>query len=202
MPDVPPTGAHRTASGSIGADYFSRLYAEDPDPWRFASSPYEAAKYADTLDALPSARYERALEVGCAIGVLTRALGARCDTLVAIDVAEAALAQARSRCADFPHVVVERRAVPDETPDGPFDLAVVSEVGYYLSRADLGRFEQQLAERVAPGGHVVLVHWTGQTDYPLDADDVHAAFAGPDWRSVTARREAQYRLDVVERTDR
>ena len=200
MPDVPPTTSHRTPSGTIDAGYFEALYQADPDPWAFASSPYEAAKYAATLAALPDARYGRALEVGCAIGVLTRHLAARCDTLVAIDVAEAALAQARRRLDGQAHVSVARRAVPGETPAGPFDLVVVSEVGYYLSAPDLARFERQLAAAVPEGGHAVLVHWTGETDYPLDADAVHAAFDAPDWRRLRDDRTEGYRLTVVERS--
>ncbi|WP_412061039.1 class I SAM-dependent DNA methyltransferase [Rubrivirga sp. IMCC45206] len=199
MPDVPPTSAHRTPSGTIAAGYFQALYDADPDPWAFATSGYEAAKYAATLAALPRDRYARALEVGCAIGVLTRALADRCDALVAIDVADAALAQARERTAGLGHVTVAKRAVPGATPEGPFDLAVVSEVGYYLSAPDLAAFERQLAAAVEPGGHVVLVHWTGETDYPLDADAVHAVFAGPDWAPVSDVRAERYRLTVVGR---
>ena len=197
MPDVPPTTGHRTARGSIDPAYFEAVYAADPDPWGFETSPYEAAKYAATLAALPRARYARALEVGCAGGVLTARLAERCTALVAVDVAEPALATARERLADRAFVDVRRAAVPDETPRGPFDLAVVSEVGYYLSAADLARFERQLRSRVVPGGHVVLVHWTGETDYPLAADDVHAAFAV--WRPLVSERTADYRLDVVAR---
>jgi hypothetical protein len=48
-------------------DYFDALYTSDADPWRFASSEYESAKYQATLHALPKARYDCALEVGCSI---------------------------------------------------------------------------------------------------------------------------------------
>lgn len=202
MPDVPPTTPHRTPEGSVDAGYFEALYAAVPDPWEVGSSRYEAAKYAATLEGLPRARYASGLEVGCAIGVLTADLATRCDALLAIDVAEAALAQARARLASSDHVAIERRAVPAETPQGPFDLVVVSEVGYYLSPPDLARFERQLAACVQPGGHVVLVHWTGETDYPLTAAEVHGAFVGPDWQPLAARAEATYRLDVVERQGR
>lgn len=199
MPDVPPTRGRRSASGSIDAGYFEDLYAADPDPWDFATSPYEAAKYDATVAALPRSRYGAALEVGCAVGVLTTRLAARCDALLAIDVAERALAEARARCAGVAHVTFAQAAVPDETPAGPFDLVVVSEVGYYLSPPDLARFERQLAARVVAGGHVVLVHWTGPTDYPLTADTVHAAFRGGSWEPVTSGGDPAYRLDVVER---
>ena len=199
-PRPPPTTAHRTPAGSISPDYFARAYAEDPDPWRFASSPYEAAKYAATLGALPRERYARAFEVGCAIGVLTVRLAERADRLLAVDVAPAALAQARARCAGLGHVEVRQMAVPDEWPEGAFDLVVVSEVGYYLSRPDLDRLVARCAASAEAGGHLVLVHWTGETDYPLGGDAVHEAFlADPRWRPVHGDRPPHYRLDVLER---
>ena len=199
-PSPPPTRAYRTPGGSISPDYFARAYAEDPDPWRFASSPYEAEKYAATLAALPRARYARAFEVGCAIGVLTVRLAERADRLLAVDVAPAALDQARARCAGLEHVEVRRLAVPGEWPDGTLDLVVVSEVGYYLSRPDLDRLAARCAASVEPGGHLVLVHWTGETDYPLTGDAVHEAFlAAPAWRPVRDDRRPEYRLDVLER---
>lgn len=200
MPSPPPTGAYRTPSGSISADYFARAYAEDSDPWRFASSPYEAAKYAATLGALPRARYARAFEVGCAIGVLTRRLADRADALLAVDVAPAALAQARSRCAALPHVRVQQMEVPDAWPEGAFDLLVISEVGYYLAPSDLRRLAERCAASAESGAHLVLVHWTGETDYPLTGDDVHEAFAAhPAWEIVRSDRQPEYRLDVLER---
>ena len=38
---------------SLAADFFDTLYQADPDPWRFETSDYEAAKYAATIAALP-----------------------------------------------------------------------------------------------------------------------------------------------------
>src|SRR6478609_8966907 len=64
-------------STSLPPDYFERVYREADDPWRFASSPYEAAKYAATLAAVPRARYRNAFEIGCSIGVLTERLAGR-----------------------------------------------------------------------------------------------------------------------------
>ncbi len=196
----PPTTPYHRPDGSIDPAYFQALYADEADPWGFETSPYEAAKYAATLAALPRSRYARAFEAGCANGVLTERLARRCDRLLAVDVAPDALDRARSRLADVPGVTVERRAMPDEMPAGPFSLAVVSEVGYYLSADRLAEWADRLAQAVEPGGHLVLVHWTGPTDYPLTADDVHDLFLGRDgWRAVHGDRQPQYRLDVLER---
>src|ERR1700760_3882066 len=110
--------------------YFDDLYAANSDPWNFVASPYEQAKYALTLDAMPKPLYRLALEVGCSIGVLTRALASRCDVVLGIDAAETPLAEATRRCADLPNVRFERMFVPDEWPDGAFGLIVLSEVIY------------------------------------------------------------------------
>ena len=198
----PPTAPYHRPDGTIDPAYFRKLYADDADPWGFETSPYEAAKYAATLNALPRPRYARAFEAGCANGVLTEQLAQRCDHLLAVDVAPDALDRARQRLADARHVRVEQRVMPEEMPAGRFDLAVVSEVGYYLSRERLADWADRLAVHVEAGGHLVLVHWTGPTDYPLTADDVHGLFLDrPDWRPVHGGRQPEYRLDVLERAD-
>jgi hypothetical protein len=56
---------------SLPASDFDALYQADPDSWKFATSDYEANKYAATLAALPNVRYDAALEIGGSIGVLT-----------------------------------------------------------------------------------------------------------------------------------
>jgi SAM-dependent methyltransferase len=189
---------------SLRPDYFERVYREADDPWHFASSPYEAAKYAATLAALPRARYRNAFEIGCSIGVLTERLAGRCDQLLSVDVAEAALAQARARCAGLPQVRFQRLRVPDEFPDERFDLILVSEVAYYWSLHDLARAEALIIEHLEPAGQLLLVHWTPFVDdYPLTGDEAHDAFArgaGDRLRCLLSRREEQYRLDLYERS--
>ncbi len=91
--------------------------------------------------------------------MLTAALAPRCDTLVALDVAEAALDQARARCRDLPHLRLLKAQVPGEWPEGTFDLILLSEVVYYLDAADVARLARPVSgESLVPGGDVVLVH--------------------------------------------
>ena len=172
---------------SLPPDYFEAIYARDPDPWRFAESAYERGKYDATLAALGQPRYRRALEVGCSIGVLTRDLAARCDSLLAVDAAAAPLEAARARCAPLPHVSFAQMLVPGEWPDpaARFDLILLSEVVYYLHAADVARLAGRVGASLAPGGEVLLVHWTEATDYPLSGDaatelfiEAAAGFAG------------------------
>jgi cyclopropane fatty-acyl-phospholipid synthase-like methyltransferase len=183
-------------------EYFDALYTADPDPWKFVASPYERDKYALTLDAMPKPRYRSALEVGCSIGVLTRRLASRCDTLVAIDAALTPLVEARRRCADSPGVRFDHMFVPEQWPDGAFELILLSEVIYYLSRNDVGRLAARVTNSLAKGGSVILVHWTGPTDYPLSGDEAAALFIeriGPTCVIKRGDRYRQFRLDVLSR---
>jgi cyclopropane fatty-acyl-phospholipid synthase-like methyltransferase len=187
---------------TLRPEYFDALYTADPDPWKFAASPYERGKYEITLDAMPKPRYRSALEVGCSIGVLTRSLASRCDTLVAIDAAQTPLLEARRRCADLRGVRFAHMFVPDQWPDGAFELILLSEVVYYLSRDDVGRLAAKVTNSLANGGSVILVHWTGLTNYPLSGDEAAALFIeriGPACVVDRADRYAEFRLDVLSR---
>ena len=184
---------------SIPSDWFEELFSERGDPWDFETSPYEAAKYDHTLAALPRDRYGDALEVGCANGVLTARLAPRCDRLLAVDVSDTALAAARARCANLPQVAFERRRLPEEAPPGPFDLILLSEVVYYLDGVDIARLAAWLTRAARSGGHLVLVHWTGETDYPRTGDEAVAelrAHLGDAVEEVLADRRPEYRLDL------
>jgi SAM-dependent methyltransferase len=184
----------------LDREYFEKLYGQSPDPWSFETSPYERKKYERTLGVLQGRRYRRALEVGCSIGVFTAMLAPLCDELLAVDVSERAVAVARERLADFPHVRVERRRLPEETPKGPFDLVVASEVLYYwpeeVMLVALRRFEEILA----PGGVLLAVHWRKETKtYPLQGDEVHELLLEhTHLANTTTIVEPEYRLDLFE----
>lgn len=191
---------------TLPPSYFDDVYRANEDPWGFETSAYEREKYATTLAALPKPHYGRAFEIGCSLGVLTGQLAARCDHLLAVDVAEAPLQRARQRCAHLPQVTFELLRVPDEFPaPAAFDLIMVSEVGYYWSAADLARAADRLVAGLAPGGQLLLVHWTPEVhDYPLTGDEVHEFFLqktspnGP-LRHLAGQRHEQYRLDLLEK---
>ncbi|MBO2011828.1 class I SAM-dependent DNA methyltransferase [Hymenobacter negativus] len=190
---------------SLPPEYFDHVYQANRDPWDFETSPYEREKYAATLAALPRPHYAQAFEIGCSLGVLTAQLAPRCDHLLAVDVSEAALAQARARCAELPQVDIKLLRVPEEFPAQQFDLVLVSEVGYYWSPIDLARATEQILNSLTPDGQLLLVHWTPPVhDYPLTGDEVHefflakAAADGP-LRHLATQRHATYRLDLLEK---
>lgn len=149
--------------------HFEALYASDPDPWNYRSSPYEARKYAATVDILPNPTYQRALELGCSIGVLTAKLATFCNFVTAVDTSQRALVMARERCPD-PRVSFVHAYLPDGDWGAPFDLLVLSEILYFLRPETIELLAKRLARHADPGAHVVLAHWTGKTNYPLTAD--------------------------------
>jgi hypothetical protein len=184
---------------SLPADYFARMYAGSDDPWGFRTRWYEERKRAVTLAALDRPRYRRGFEPGCSIGVLTAALAERCDVLLASDVDATAVDAARSAVEAHPHVVVERRSVPDDWPDGTFDLVVVSEVGYYLDEQALGILVDRVTTSLESGGAVLLCHWRHRVDdYPLTGDAVHAAFREHAGLTAAVRHEEEdFLIDLL-----
>jgi len=184
----------------LGREYFEGLYAKSDDPWNFEASEYEQNKYARTLAVLGERSFRRALEAGASIGVFTEMLSNRCDELLAVDVSERAVAAARRRLSGRRHVRVERRTLPEEMPDGPFDLIVASEVLYYFPREEMLTVLRGFERELARGGVLLAVHWRRETEtYPLQGDEVHDLLV--EHTRLLNREtiiEPDYRLDLFE----
>lgn len=181
-------------------EYFERLYAESPDPWEFETSDYERRKYERTLAVLEGRSFRRALEAGSSVGVFTAMLAPYCGELLTVDTAEQAVETARKRLGGFPNVRVEQRTLPEEMPDGPFDLIVASEILYYLPRETMLQTLRRFEEALAPGGTLLAVHWRKETrTYPLQGDEVHELLVGHSRLANTKTIvEPEYRLDLFE----
>lgn len=200
--DTPSIEPVLGASGSVAPEHFQQLYSVSDDPWDFETSVYEADKYAATLASLPLPSYVNGLELGCSIGVLTQLLAARCWNLLATDVSTLALSRARTRCVNLPNVRCEHYELPRHYPQGSFDLIVMSELGYYFSTNDLETLRSNIADSLDAQGHLLLVHFTGETSYPLTAAEVHRSFlAWPErpWTSVHHQIEKDYCLDLLQK---
>ena len=192
-----------TQKKTLSEKYFEDVYAAKDDPWDFTTSEYEAEKYAVTIQSLPRENYENAFEIGCSIGVLTEKLSKKCGKLLAVDVSDKALAQARERCETHSQITFQKMSVPQEFPDEKFDLILVSEVGYYLAPQDWQTTMEKLIVHLTESGHIALVHWLPPVhDYPQTGDEVHdsfAEFAAGKMQSLHSAREENYRLDVWEK---
>ncbi|GIL36582.1 bifunctional PIG-L family deacetylase/class I SAM-dependent methyltransferase [Phycicoccus sp. DTK01] len=160
---------------------FDAMYDDGEDPWGFHGSFYERRKRDLTLAVLPRERYEHVLEIGCATGVLTRLLAERADRVTATDVSARALDLARREAPT--HVTWVLGRVPEALPDDGsredvVDLAVLSEVGYFLRPTELLETLRCVRSALSSSGEVLLVHWRHATeDVPLDGPLVHEVAA-------------------------
>jgi predicted TPR repeat methyltransferase len=162
---------------SVSEEHFTGMYLAKDDPWDNAVKWSDQRKYAVVTASLRRPRYRRAYEPGCAVGVLTRMLAARCDELVAVDCVDEAVAQARAAVAGHPHVRVDKARLPQQLPDGTFDLIVVGDLLYYLSAADLEALLTGLTDRLEPGGDLVAAHFRDRDASGYDGFNVHAELA-------------------------
>jgi SAM-dependent methyltransferase len=180
------------------ADFEAR-YRADADPWSYATSPYEQAKYAATLHACGPGPFAAALELGGSIGVFSALLAPRCRSLVTLDAAPTAVAAARVRLAERAGTDPRLGEIPQAIPDGPFDLVVASEVLYYLTPARLQETLEVVQDRLTPGGRLVAAHWRpAGPERPLTAEDVHARLRrAAHLRLVAAAPTDDYLLDVL-----
>jgi 2-polyprenyl-3-methyl-5-hydroxy-6-metoxy-1,4-benzoquinol methylase len=187
-----------SATQSRDVAHFERIYANGDDPWNFRTSPYERAKYAATMAALPARRFRTALEVGCSIGELTRLLAGRCDAVHGLDIAAAPLEIAQRSCDDLPQVRFSQLTVPAQWPPGLYDLIMLSEVLYFLAPDDVHALAARVCQALPPNGVVVLVNWLGASDDPATGDEAAERFiaaASPALRVDLRQRFEEFRID-------
>jgi SAM-dependent methyltransferase len=184
-------------SGIVESDWFDRLYGAAPDPWQFASNSYERAKYEHMLAALPDARYGRALEIGCSIGVFTERLAARCDEVLGVDISAAAVELANARLESVRNARAVVCRVPDEMPAGTFDLIVVGDVMFYWDESNCRAAAERFCAALDPRGVLLALHWRVARECEVGGDEAHDILCS-DLRleHVSDQRTAQYRLDV------
>ncbi|WP_323749515.1 PIG-L family deacetylase [Curtobacterium sp. VKM Ac-1393] len=165
-------------TASRSRESFDAHYERKPEGWDFEGSWYERRKRAVTLAALPRQRFRSALELGCATGVLTAALAERADTVLGTDISAAPLAQAAVRT---PEARFVQAALPAEWPTGRWDLVVMSEVGYYLSPADLDDTIDRVLASLDDDGVLVACHWRHPDDEAVSSGDAVDARLAERW---------------------
>ncbi len=139
---------------------------------------YERRKRALVLACLPHERYGSAYEPGCGNGILTEALAARCDRVLASDGSDLAVAAARRRLAALGNVAVERHVLPDEWPSGRFDLVILGELVYFLDAASIEETGRLVGESLTDVGVALACNWRAPiTGYGHSGDEAHRRFA-------------------------
>lgn len=188
--NTPSTGKH---------GYFTDLYRASDDPYAVRTRWYEQRKRALLLAALPEPSYASAFEPGCGVGELTVGLAQRCERLLASDFSENAVEIARRRTAASANVRVERQTLPDDWPvaTAPFNLIVLSEMGYFLDATALARVVDALRTSLAPGGTLVACDWLPDfAERALPTRDVHAALDQLGLHTLVRHEESDFLLRV------
>jgi len=192
---------------SLDAAFFNEMYRKNEDPWDFENSPYEKEKYEETLKAIPGTSYKNVFEIGCSNGILSEKLAGLSARLLAVDASDIAVKNAKKRLENYPHVEVREMTIPNDFPDEKFDLILLSEVGYFLSKEDLISARDKMIDALSENGHLLLVHWTPFVEeFPLTGDEVHDTFAvcagtenSKSLVKLSGKTEEKYRLDLFEK---
>lgn len=153
-------------------DYFVHFFDEG-DPFGIDLNPDEHSKFRRTLDVCGPGPFGRLLEIGCAVGSFTEIVAPHATDVLAVDVSPAAVAQVARRLRDSPNVRVEAVTIPDEFPEGRFDLVVASDVLYYLPVDGVRRCMEQIEDSLDDGGVFVAVHYVPRMGSLLDGDETH-----------------------------
>lgn len=186
-------------------DYFEALYAGGADPYALRTRWYEQRKRAVLLATLPRARYARAYEPGCGAAELTVELAQRCDAVLASDFSEHALTTARRRTAHLPQVRIVQQRLPADWPHDaePFDLIVLSELGYFLDAAGMAQVAEACEASLAADGTLVACDWRPDfAERALPTVEVHAALAGIGLTRQALHEEADFVLQLWSRDAR
>ncbi len=185
--------------------YFDAMYGNSADPYALRTRWYEQRKRAVLMAALPHRRYGRAYEPGCGAAELTVELASRCDHLLASDFSDNAVTAARERTEALDNVRVDKHVLPRDWPaaDAPFDLIVLSEVGYFLDAAAMHRVARCCAASLSAEGVLVACDWRPDfSERALSTEAVHAALADIGLPQCVRHDEDDFLLRVWSRDSR
>jgi predicted TPR repeat methyltransferase len=152
------------------AERFFEEHWRKGDAWAFDSSPWERSRLDHLRERVADRRYPRALEIGCGAGHFTERLLPLADSILALDIAPAAIEKARARLGPSPLASrAELRAqnvmAADVRAEGPFDLVVLSETVYYLGWLypffRVAWLARDLFLATRPGGRLLLANTLG-----------------------------------------
>jgi SAM-dependent methyltransferase len=147
------------------------IYSDDPERrgrWQleefFATGEREVAGILDQArDLGRPVRHERALDFGCGVGRLTRALGSRFDEAVGVDVSPEMIRRAEEANADRPRCRFVVNVADDLSrfPTGTFDVVYSNKVLQHMSsRALASSYVAELVRVMRADGLLAFQLWT------------------------------------------
>lgn len=190
-------------TGAIGIAGFDSKFQDDPDPWGTFAGRDEARKRTAIKHAIGARSHGRVLELAAGNGSNSQMILRRSLRLIACDGAPTAVALTRQQLSGRPRAQVEQCALPEELPDGRFDLVVVAEILYYLSPASLARLASNFGRLLSSNGSIVMAHHHLRfDDAATQPSGVHERFTGLLPFTVRNQWKSRNSRWVVERYER
>ncbi len=198
--------AQRSVDGDQAA--FEAAYAGGADPWASADPAfrYQRRKYEVLAGLLPDRPFANALDLGCGHGLLAQLLARRAGHVLGIDLAQAAVDEARRASSHMANLTFEQADFTQLPPtmDGRFDLVVLADTLYYLmpmSDALLKAMALRIGRLLMPGGICLLANhyfFRADPDSRLSRR-IHDAFAwSPALSVVSEHRRAFYLATLLQ----
>lgn len=151
----------------------------------------EVATIGDWLDSIGATG--TVLDVGCGAGAWTEIFAQRFSSIVGIEQSVSMLAAAQKSAGAYPNVTLLNQDVRAELPKGPFDLIFLGGLCMYLKDDDAVSLLRSLAERLTPGGCLILRETTVPTGELTASGEYQAIY-----RSVELYRQLFAQAGIAE----
>jgi len=148
--------AHNSDIEAIEGDFKGTI-----DPWNYETSSMERERFTKQTELLDAVRGDRVftsgLEIGCAEGLYTEVIAARCKTLQVLDFSPTALERTQRR-REWPDAVrFDTFDVRNDRIPGTYDLIVIAGVLEYFSRpSTFYKVRANLCAALRSGGIMLL----------------------------------------------
>jgi SAM-dependent methyltransferase len=152
-------------------EFFDGLWAKG-DPWAIETAELTQREHMRLIELVAGRRYGRVLEVGCGAGAFTRRLARVSDSVLALDIASAAIERARTLNLG-PGVEFRVANVMEFNPraEGPWDLVVMSEMicflGWLYPFFNVAWLASELFAATAAGGRMIMANTMCGIEHPL-----------------------------------
>jgi SAM-dependent methyltransferase len=148
-------------SSARGRAELDQKFKRREDPWDYATVPNQKDRIRAEIELLDAARgahrFGKVLEVGCAEGMFTELLAQRCDSLLAVDISQVALARARQRLCIHKHVRLAEWDLRVDPLAESYDLIVVIHaLEYVRNPLYVRRARKKLVDGLQPGGYLLV----------------------------------------------